>query len=255
MCRVAELSVNYAQGAISWYLRHKGSKRLGARLTRLAAINLVLCAGLIPLLSQIFQIGGKPAIDPLWSSVALVLAVGSAGLDRFFGFSTCYMRYLNTELLLQRLTHEFQIDFQARLFKLETEELNKDDVKEGLNHCKEFVLNVHNVVQAETASWTKEFTAVIDDIDKSARLQTRNIEAGSVDVTISNGDQCSDGWQISLDGGPLLSRTGKSVAFKEVSPGFHVLTASGQIEGVEKRAEWTVNVLANAKLDSEATLS
>jgi hypothetical protein len=35
---------------------------------------------------------GIPVIQPAWASVALLVAAACVGLDRFFGYSTAWMR-------------------------------------------------------------------------------------------------------------------------------------------------------------------
>jgi hypothetical protein len=109
---IAEYAWDHCQSSIDWYLNKKASKRIGAHLTRSGAIVLVVIASLIPLVGEIGPPNGSPWINPLWTSVLLVLAGGCIGLDRFFGFSTAYVRYLVAEQRLMAAAHEFQIDWE-----------------------------------------------------------------------------------------------------------------------------------------------
>lgn len=252
---LAELAISHARTAISWYLHRKIGERRGARITRLAAIIFVMIAGLVPLIGEIFQIKETPWINPLWSSVALVLAASSVGLDQFFGFSSGYMRYLMAEMQLQRISHDFVIEFQAKAAARAGQQPDQKQIREAIDACKQFLLGVHTVVQSETASWSQEFKAALAEIDKSARANAAAVEGGAVNVTITNGESCVDGWTLTVDGGSPLRRTGKTIALKDLTPGIHILTASGNIEGKEKRAEWSVSVKASAQVDTEAVLA
>ena len=103
-----------AQQAIVWYLRKKDPKRKGARFLRFGAIIATTMAGLIPLLAEIFKVNGQPQISPAWASVALILAVALIGLDRFFGFSTAWMRFLTTEIQIRTALQAFQLDWEIQ---------------------------------------------------------------------------------------------------------------------------------------------
>jgi SMODS and SLOG-associating 2TM effector domain 2 len=95
-----------AQCAIEWYLKAKRPKQASARAVRGGSILLAALAGILPMLSQM----PGSSIAPIWASVALALATAFVLLDRFFGFSSAWMRYITTELHLQQMLDEFQFD-------------------------------------------------------------------------------------------------------------------------------------------------
>jgi len=103
-----------AYHAIVWYLDKKRPKRIGARALRLGAIVGTTVAGIMPLLAQIYTINGQPRIALAWSSVALVLAVALIGLDRFFGLSSAWMRFLTTEIQIRNTLQTFQLDWEIQ---------------------------------------------------------------------------------------------------------------------------------------------
>jgi low affinity Fe/Cu permease len=57
---------------------------------------MVAVAGVLPVLSQIFGAGSSVKIQPAWAAVALAIAVSLVALDRFFGFSSAWARYMAT---------------------------------------------------------------------------------------------------------------------------------------------------------------
>lgn len=102
-----------AESAINWYLRAKRPKKCCAIWLRVGSIASVTVAGIIPILSQMFTVEGRPRIQPAWATVALGVAAALVLLDRFFGFSSGWMRYIATELNLRQLNQEFQLDWEA----------------------------------------------------------------------------------------------------------------------------------------------
>jgi conflict system pore-forming effector with SLATT domain len=87
-----------AQQPINWYLDARRSKSRCARWLRMGAIVATALAGLLPLLAQIFIAeGGQMPFSPAWASVALGLAALFVAVDKFFGCSTAWMRFIATE--------------------------------------------------------------------------------------------------------------------------------------------------------------
>jgi SMODS and SLOG-associating 2TM effector domain 2 len=105
-------SVNHAEKAIQWYIDHKGRKKVGGMALRAGAIVCLAVAGILPLLTQIFVEEGSPIIAPAWASVALALGLALVGLDRFFGFSSSWMRYTQTQLRLEGLLGAFTFEWE-----------------------------------------------------------------------------------------------------------------------------------------------
>lgn len=64
-------------------------------------------------LSMIAQIARFKGIDRVWASIVLGIAAGLVMLDRFFGFSTAWVRYISTELHLRQILDEFRLDWET----------------------------------------------------------------------------------------------------------------------------------------------
>jgi hypothetical protein len=252
--RVASLSFSYASAAVEWYLRRKAGKRAGARITRVCAIVLVLIASIVPLFGEIYAYDGRPGTNPLWASLALVLAAGAVGIDRFFGFSAAYMRYLSTGMNLQRIVRDFSFEWEARRARLAGAELTVPHIQESLEACRKFLANIEEVIRAETDSWIQDFTTALAEIDKSARAQTEAARNGAVDLIITNGDKFFGGWQLLVDGGSPEARSGTTAAIRGLIAGTHSITARGSIDGTTKAAERNVIVKAGSVVQLELTL-
>ena len=98
--------------AFIWYSRSIRGERRGAVSLRLGAIAAASAAGILPNLTMIFTTDGRPAFSPAWASVAIGIAAALVLLDRFFGSSTGWIRYIRTELHLRQLHREFEMSWK-----------------------------------------------------------------------------------------------------------------------------------------------
>jgi len=88
--------------AIQWYIHKKRSKSRWSRVTRSLAIALGVVGALVPLVSPVIS------ISLAWGYTALGLAGGCVALDKLFGFSSSWMRYIQAEFELQHLLQGLQ---------------------------------------------------------------------------------------------------------------------------------------------------
>ncbi len=148
-----------AKGVEAWYMRKRTPKRIWGRILRVASILLVGAGVLIPILAQVYTHDGEPVIAPGWASLALVLAATMVALDRLFGFSTSWTRFIETNMRVERLRHDFEFEWQM----LRTEASNTGaGPAEFLELAREFVLAIDDAVANEVLAWTEEFKASLD---------------------------------------------------------------------------------------------
>jgi hypothetical protein len=161
-----------AEEAATWYVSRRAAKRRWAMYLRVGAIALASIAAILPLLSQVFQDEGKPVIQPVWASVALVLAAALVGLDRYFGFSSAWMRFMISELSLNALISDFELAWQAERASWADGAPSSQQVEDALSIVRKFVATVTGVVRDETSSWVTEFQAALKELDQSTRGRT-----------------------------------------------------------------------------------
>src|SRR5262245_53233265 len=111
--QVFDYVMNLTEEAISWYVSAKNAKRYFARGFRALSILLGATAALLPTLGELFPHNGKSVIGAGWTAVLLGIVGALLLLDRFFGYSTGWMRYMAAELQLRQMAQEFQIDWEA----------------------------------------------------------------------------------------------------------------------------------------------
>lgn len=253
--KMAEYVSNEAQTAIGWYLAKKGAKKRGATFCRVAALVLVTVSGLIPILAEIWQTDGKPDIAPGWASAALVLAVACVGLDRFYGYSSAWMRFLTTEMQIRHALHEFHLDWEIRRTGFASGQPTGQQLHEGLLACRTFLTQLNTILKDEMNTWVQEFSAAIQEIDRAAKTQAQVLQTGSASITVINGDRCASDWKLSIDGGAPVPYQGKTAALRSLAPGTHTVRVAGAIDGSMRQAEGAFAVSAGGVAVVELTLA
>lgn len=249
---VCEFVLEEAERQSHWYRRKAGPKRVLSQSVRVIAVLSAASAGVLPILSQIFaNESGSPVVHPAWATVAVGIGLGALALDRFFGFSTGWMRFITTEMTMSSKIEEFRLETSVENMGRQGKPPTSDQANATLSRCAAFASEMSGFALEETRAWVLEFQENLKDLDDrlTARAQTRR--TGSLIVRVENGNQCDDGWTLSMDGRGQLTRRGKSAAFSDVYPGDYVVAVEGQIEGRSVFAESVVAVGAaeTANLD------
>lgn len=176
---LADYSKRQAIGAIQWYLDKKGSKKRWAQRLRLFAILSAAVAGLLPVLSEIDPLGVE--IRAGWATVALALAATAVGLDRFFGFSSAWMRFLTTEMRIRTALHDFSFRWSCHQAALRDRELGEKEICEAVDLCRQFVAQLNGELQQEMNAWVREFSQNLAAIDAAVEAEDRGGGASGID--------------------------------------------------------------------------
>jgi hypothetical protein len=134
---------------------------------------MVAVAGVLPVLSQIFSAGSSVQIQPAWATVALAIAVALVALDRFFGFSSAWARYMATGQAISAALNQFRLDWQKSSRKLLADKLTQDSIDHLLDLAKTLLTKTDELVQAETLQWVKEFRETLTEIERSAESKSK----------------------------------------------------------------------------------
>lgn len=162
---------NHALSAIDWYLHAKRSKKNCAQFLRLGTIASSAVAGLLPLLSQIFQ-NQLSSLSPAWTTIALGVAGVLMAIDKYFGCSNAWMRFIATEHRIRQGLHEFQMDYDIEQSKWTDNLPNSEQAQTMLNLCKAFISKVDTFILQETNEWLLEFQNAIKQKDEPAQTKT-----------------------------------------------------------------------------------
>ena len=242
-----------AQETITWYQQSRQPKKRGAICLRVGAILLGAAAGFLPLVAQLFGRDGKLAFAPAWATIAVGLAATLLVLDRFFGCTSAWIRYIKAELAIQHLLEQFQLDWQAELATGEAQPGRKQ-VQKLLERAKTFLGRVNLVVQEETNAWIEEFKSTLKQIDELVKAQEAASAADGLNLEVTNGADCDAGWTVAVDDGVERSCNGKTAGLRGVTPGIHAVHVAGTIKGVRRQAEVTTAVPAGGVATVQVTL-
>jgi hypothetical protein len=229
---IYEWAVAKGEEAIDWYLVYKQPKKWGARGTRTLAVVFVALGGLLPTLSASNVLPKTYGIDySQCAFISLALAGACIGLDRFCGFSTGWMRYLNTAMSLEKLLQEFYLDWAINCACHDGQ--SAAQVEPMLRRVQTFLLRIRAELDKETAEWATEYRANLAEMEKSAREQLQASRPGSINLTVSNAAQAVDGVTVLLDGAPVQTTTTPDCQLAPVFPGDHVILIRGTVKGKE----------------------
>ena len=222
-----------AGNAIRWYWENKKWNARLSRWIRLWALILTASAGLFPIASYIAKDLGwftsVAATSGLWASALVGVAAALLGMDRAFGFSTGWARYVLAATEIRNRLEEFRMDWLA-LTASASPAPTADQVSALIEKAKGFRLTVEGIVAQETKDWVTEFQSNMAQLEKDVKAQLDALKAqvdkshgaeqtatqpGSIEATIENAEKTKDfAFTVTLDGpdGILVrdERTGSS---------------------------------------------
>ena len=158
---------DHALSAIDWYLDAKRSKKNCAQFLRIGMIGSSAVAGLLPLLSQIYQ-DKLSSLSPAWTTIALGVAGVLMAIDKYFGCSNAWMRFIATEHRIRQALHEFQMDYDFEQSKWMDNLPSSEQAQAMLSRCKVFISQVDTLILQETNEWLVEFQNAVKQKDEPA---------------------------------------------------------------------------------------
>lgn len=171
--KVYQHVVDTASLAVDWYVTAKRPKKRWAQRLRVGAIFMVAVAGVLPVLSQILGSGKSVVIQPAWATVALAIAVALVALDRFFGFSSAWARYIMAGQAILAALNQFRIDWQKSISQLPEGGLSGDSIGHLLDLAKALAMKTDELILSETLQWAGEFRETLTEIERSAARESR----------------------------------------------------------------------------------
>ena len=275
-------AVATTEDAIGWYFRDKKWKARGAQALRAGAVVLTTAGGIIPFVV---------AIDPLkWGEsvhrlsqlgyILLALAGGCVLLDKFFGLTSAWTRFVVTATALQRILAEFQFDWATLSAGLApTQPVTGagrppdgggaaaaasmvpvtppaeggtpaagasgpalSPTHEGmLRRLRAHVLRVREEVERETSEWAAEYRSGLTQIEQATRQQAEAWRPGVVNVTAQGCADLRDA-RVLLDNVEYAPLTGSTSQIRPVFPGPHLIAITGTRNGQPVTASTSVNL-------------
>jgi hypothetical protein len=184
LSKLRDRAEEQALDAIGWYYAKKTSKNFWSRWLRFWAISFTLFGGLIPVLSAAGIVeavlrctGAKDALSMQLIElhfnqlgyVLIGLAAGCVAFDRFFGFSTNWMRYIGAAMRIETARVRFAFEWEHLVAPLRGTDPTEDVVRELLESIEKFSLSVREAIEQETGAWISEFQTNLSQLDKETK--------------------------------------------------------------------------------------
>lgn len=210
------------QKAINWYWRKKRWKSVPSWLIQSFALVLTALAGILPVIVQVVKnfwpktLPGIVNTGPI-ATLCIGIAAAMIGLDKAFGYSSGWTRYVLTATAMTKLLHEFRLDWVAML-SASADPPTLEEQTKLIQRAKEFVSTIQAMVLQETKDWATEFQSNMAQMEKDLKTQLDALKAqvdkttkdkedaarpGSIEMTVTNADK-TDGFHfdVTLEGTP-----------------------------------------------------
>ncbi len=105
--------------------------------------------------------------------MALALAAALVALDRFYGFTSSWTRYLATAQDLKQALDEFRFYWEYERLRWTDGRPSDEQTTEALARFKGFVSQVNQIVRQETNAWIAEFRTSLQAIEEVAKVRAR----------------------------------------------------------------------------------
>ncbi len=245
-------AVAKAQEQIAWYDRKKRSKRGASQTLRALTIVFASAGALCPLIDAtgVFEAGNGGVAFGRWGYVLLALGGALHGFDRFFGMSSGWMRFIVTQMSIERALKEFEYDW-ALLFAQQAQNPN---VPAMLQRVKEFTLQVETLVKEETDAWVVEFRSNLTELEKVLKAEADTRKLGSIKMKVTNAGEFPK-VAILLNDNPVKELLGTSEGLIDnVPPRRYEIRATAEKDGRNYRESKVVEVQPNSMSSIELTL-
>lgn len=223
---LTDYAINYASEKSDYYKRGSKIKRNWAKGLRIIAIVATALGGLLPVLSQILEKNGLH-LEPAWATVAITIAVTSIGLDRFFGFSSAWIRFITTQLKIDSKIEQFKLNLENEKFSWVGADPGFDKAKTVINLAVTFINEISQMVQDETYAWMTEFQNVIQKFNDEVNVKADNSRLGGILLTVQNHLKFPNGVKIQLEGTNPVVFQGLTYSFNNLYPKIYKLSLGG----------------------------
>jgi hypothetical protein len=173
---------NEAQKQIAWYYAKMRRKAQVSTVLRFAAILLFVMGGLVPIIKATLQPDAIKNIPFDFGQAGYLLigvAAGCVGLDRFFGYSTGWIRYITTAMAIEKSLEEYRMEWARNIAKLRGGPPNEEQLDQLIQTCETFSLAIKTQVEQETKAWVAEFQSNLTQLEKDLQAKADEVKSKS----------------------------------------------------------------------------
>ena len=158
-------SLSSAEETIQWYLRYRKKNGKYAKSIRLTSIILFVISTLIPLITAWWKYDALLYLGYVLASIGGGLLL----IDRYYGLSSSWIRFVLTGKDLESLRNSFIKNYQ--LSYIQNSPLDKEGFCNIINMILLFQNGFNETVKAETALWAREFEQNMKDLIFALKAQ------------------------------------------------------------------------------------
>ena len=213
--------------AANWYLRNKIWPRRLSRLLRFLAILFGVLGGLAPLVAGTTLFGdGSPALSGAnqWGYILIALAAASLVFDRYFGFSSSWMRYMTAQMALQRALEKFQLSWGLWRIRASSNSLDDDQQAAAISLLTAFQEQVGDLVDQEFQAWISQFKEQLAELQATINKDKEDRRPGNLVIGIHSDESISGPAEVYLDNRIVRKTDSGSVLLTALNPGSHLIT-------------------------------
>ena len=181
LCALQQYVEDQAQKQIDWYWNKKGRKSYVSMSLRFVAILLFVLGGLVPIVKATFPAARFSFDFGQLGYLLIGIAAGCMALDRFFGYSSGWIRYVTTAMALEKSLQEFRFEWTRNMARIRGVAPTPEQLDALIQTCAAFSLAIKSQVEQETKAWVVEFQTNLSQLEKD--LQARADEAKSKSKT------------------------------------------------------------------------
>lgn len=149
---------------IIYYYNARKKQRTFSILTRSLSILLGTVGVLLPLIAS-----AEPErlkfLGP-YGYPFLVAAAATLAVNRMFGATGGHIRYMTTQLALERLMTKFHLRWSEQFSQRKTQSPDADSTHQAFAIMNEFADEVYRVIEEETVTWGKSVLAALQEHER-----------------------------------------------------------------------------------------
>jgi SMODS and SLOG-associating 2TM effector domain 2 len=178
-------AVTHARDRIAWYDSKADSYAKLARRIRIGSLALFALGTLAPIVATLLvrlvalQTGKNDAVQwPLAEAGYVLLALAGALVifDQFFGISSSWMRFRQSQARLKVMLADMRFSW-AELMAAQASDRAPSYRTECIALLRRFVMNVELLTEAETKEWAGNFRSQIESFDRMTDLRAKPAHA------------------------------------------------------------------------------
>lgn len=171
-----------AQKQIDWYYAKKTRKAQMSVVLRFVSIVLFVLGGLVPIIKATLPstiIAALPFDFGQAGYLLIGIAAGCLGLDRYFGYSTGWIRYITTAFAIEKSVDQYRLDWTQQMAKTRGAPPTAEQLQALIQTCATFSLTIKSHVEQETKAWVTEFQSNLAQLQKDLQARADEVEAKS----------------------------------------------------------------------------